>query len=479
MPRGMSIVLAVTLLITTLIGSGQMSESTVEAADAYSIVYSSQPNWSNPIQLHGGKVSGTIYPFLAPATNVQQVVFRLDGVVVQTENNAPYDFAGGSPSKANPWDTKRVSDGTHTIRATVTRNDGSKTDVQATFTVANSTSAPSPTPTPTPAPPTSGDQAGKLCSEATHNSYTATGPDGRQYPTWHPKVDKATGCYFGHEHGNDPASVAPGFQPLYGHVNHHHGMDESHHGFKTYAFSDGSQNIEWIISHHQGTTTRNALCGRHHAVNVVAYRDGVKMADLSLMGDFGTSRFADTNNYMKPPECANQGQIKSQGLRRIPESRPGDEDGYTPYILNGSFAALGLRMNANFLTTDGRTGCENTTCAELHVNEDNTGSRRRFQVLGNGVSINQVVKTTNSGNFCTDGSGTKTQSCDSAGAVHQYINPGFSTDLRVARHDRDGAKRNGMWYFNGENGPMGAAVDNGKYQGADPLLPLNQFHGAN
>ena len=43
------------------------------------------------------------------------------------------------------------------------------------------------------------------CSADVHDSYMAVGPDGLRYPTWHPPVDPATGCTFGHEHGRDPS----------------------------------------------------------------------------------------------------------------------------------------------------------------------------------------------------------------------------------------------------------------------------------
>lgn len=43
------------------------------------------------------------------------------------------------------------------------------------------------------------------CSRATHDLYWVYGPDGKVYPTYHPPVDPATGCRFGHEHGRDPA----------------------------------------------------------------------------------------------------------------------------------------------------------------------------------------------------------------------------------------------------------------------------------
>jgi hypothetical protein len=42
------------------------------------------------------------------------------------------------------------------------------------------------------------------CTAEIHNSYSVVGPDGKLYPTWHPPIDPATGCHFGHEHGRDP-----------------------------------------------------------------------------------------------------------------------------------------------------------------------------------------------------------------------------------------------------------------------------------
>lgn len=41
------------------------------------------------------------------------------------------------------------------------------------------------------------------CSREVHARYWTYGPDGKVYPTWHPPRD-ASGCAFGHEHGDDP-----------------------------------------------------------------------------------------------------------------------------------------------------------------------------------------------------------------------------------------------------------------------------------
>lgn len=46
------------------------------------------------------------------------------------------------------------------------------------------------------------------CTREDHNRFSVVGPDRLLYPTWHPPVDPATGCTFGHEHGRDPRGSA-------------------------------------------------------------------------------------------------------------------------------------------------------------------------------------------------------------------------------------------------------------------------------
>lgn len=43
------------------------------------------------------------------------------------------------------------------------------------------------------------------CAKGAHDGYSTVGPDGLEYPTWHPAVDPGSGCTFGHEHGRDPS----------------------------------------------------------------------------------------------------------------------------------------------------------------------------------------------------------------------------------------------------------------------------------
>lgn len=63
------------------------------------------------------------------------------------------------------------------------------------------------------------------CSKDVHDSYYVIGPDGKKYPTWHPPRDPATGCWFGHEHGDNPAGSA-----LWSELKRHFAWDANNNG---------------------------------------------------------------------------------------------------------------------------------------------------------------------------------------------------------------------------------------------------------
>ncbi|HEX6385083.1 MAG TPA: kelch repeat-containing protein, partial [Anaerolineae bacterium] len=96
----------------------------------YTLLVSFSSNRANPVTLAGMTVSGHIYVFTSPDTNdIKRVRFFLDdpnmtGKPRQIENNAPYDFAGGTFSTANPFRTTTVADGSHTITAEVILQNG-------------------------------------------------------------------------------------------------------------------------------------------------------------------------------------------------------------------------------------------------------------------------------------------------------------------------------------------------------------------
>jgi hypothetical protein len=108
----------------------------------YTLLVSSSADRSNPSPLAGKTVSGIMYAFTSPDSGVYRVRFYLDdpnmsGTPRRTESTAPYDFAGGTVSTANPFDTRTLSNGSHTITAAVDKTGGGTEVVHATFTVAN------------------------------------------------------------------------------------------------------------------------------------------------------------------------------------------------------------------------------------------------------------------------------------------------------------------------------------------------------
>src|SRR5215207_6562135 len=113
----------------------------------YTLMVSSSSNRSNPALLASKSVAGKIYVFTTPDIGVDRVRFYLDdstmsGTPRKLEGNAPFDFAGGTVSTANPFDTTSVPDGSHTITAAVVLTTGGTDVVHAAFTVANNSGTP-------------------------------------------------------------------------------------------------------------------------------------------------------------------------------------------------------------------------------------------------------------------------------------------------------------------------------------------------
>jgi hypothetical protein len=118
--------------------------ATVRAAGstAFELLASTSSTRSSPVPLAGRVVSGNIFVFVGDAPGISQVRFWLDqpamtGAPRKVESGAPWDFAGTATNgSAKKFDTRKVSNGSHTITAEVTAN-GQVTVIHATFTVAN------------------------------------------------------------------------------------------------------------------------------------------------------------------------------------------------------------------------------------------------------------------------------------------------------------------------------------------------------
>lgn len=194
------------------------------------------------------------------------------------------------------------------------------------------------------------------CTTALHDSYTATGPDGEQYPTWHPTTvtDPDTGelCTFGHEHGDDPATsdivdwamdrrggdadgltfgFAAHMSTLGEGSAHRH---EDHYGHKVFVLNDVSMvrddrggsvtdaageavTCGHLIHVHQGTHSADALSNNQHEVLYATQcTDGTEIVLNALTG------FGDANEYTA--SC--DGRTVTTGGSELPEGTGGGRE---------------------------------------------------------------------------------------------------------------------------------------------------------
>ena len=117
---------------------------------------SANPNRAGSVSLSGAAIDGNAYIYLPSDPAITKVEFWLDnpamtGAPRQTEKEGPFDFAGGSATVANPFNTGTVADGPHVISARVTTSDGHVEVLEVNFTVG---SAPVTEPPPPAQPAT-------------------------------------------------------------------------------------------------------------------------------------------------------------------------------------------------------------------------------------------------------------------------------------------------------------------------------------
>lgn len=134
--KSLSFILIAATLIVSSFASSYVS--------AFELNVSTNANRSNAALLAGAEVQGNAYIFITPETNIKQARFYLDATnttasPTQTENQAPYDFAGTNPdSSAIAFDTTTLNDGSHFIFASITLSDNSIITFQSNFSVNNS-----------------------------------------------------------------------------------------------------------------------------------------------------------------------------------------------------------------------------------------------------------------------------------------------------------------------------------------------------
>ena len=183
------------------------------------------------------------------------------------------------------------------------------------------------------------------CSPEIHNRYATVGPDELRYPTWHPPVDPATGCTFGHEHGRDPcgSDLYESVGPIpFGYANSQlevadplNPRNEDHVGHKVewendirLDFEDGLGGIievrcDVLAKLHQGTHSKDAFTNNvHELVYHIRCTDRTEM-HVTMLTAIGTpGEFVASCNRSRvvtvgPATPANS--PRGGGLRAIPD----------------------------------------------------------------------------------------------------------------------------------------------------------------
>jgi hypothetical protein len=218
-----------------------------------------------------------------------------------------YCFEAGAPPTATP------------APPTATATPAPPTSTATPFSTP--TAIPPPPPTATPGPPplflagstmwSPNANLGDTCTQAQHNSYVVTGPDGKTYATWHPPTGPG-GCTFGHEHGEDPStSVSNSAPPAFGYAAEQMGMIEPHTGFKVDIVNQGDIIANDLgdnqVAHmstrtvfHMGTSGVSRYSQQMHSVQVDSVWPDGKYVHVHIMADTGP---VEQNGTTNPALC--------------------------------------------------------------------------------------------------------------------------------------------------------------------------------
>jgi hypothetical protein len=269
------------------------------------------------------------------------------------------------------------------------------------------------------------------CPVSLHDQWTT--PDG--YRTWHPQIDPVYWCYYGHEHGSDPALLDDD-QPRFEYVALKMGGTEGHVGFKVYVMNttDGLYRVR--IVHHFGTSGLGRVCARFHTFEMRVRRisDGALMADLRYMADYGRAiANTDPNGNgpaFTPNACPTQAQdaiadgstrariipVATNLIRYEPWRGGPHEQGFL--VQSGIWTGT---ISPN--TPDGIAVCADMNCNTAVMYPDMSGTERFITDDANfGVHYVGTMPET----FCTDPMGMAVIGCEQPEAIQQFIAPGFS-----------------------------------------------------
>lgn len=307
-------------------------------------------------------------------------------------------------------------------------------------------------------------QPNQACPTWLFNAWRAVGPDGAEYPGWHPQIDPVYWCYYGYEHNSDPSLV--GYKASFTYTaNRFNNQEEPIEGFKGFAIRNGD--LGWYINIHSETSTEARVCARFHTVVVTAYnwQTKEKLAELAYKGDFGASKVNEGSNPFFNISCKDprDGQMKTQeqiaqetkASKRIREatSNSGYEQwdgGLNKALMEFSGVGMGIDIQ-NPATT-----CANIQCSSVIANGGSSSTRRTIHFSKATIKYDAAKDASDNksgdGYFYTDPYGVATITPDAGGqvpstAIKQFIKPGLNISLNGGFETEDAWR--GLYVPNG------------------------------
>jgi len=306
-------------------------------------------------------------------------------------------------------------------------------------------------------------QPNSTCPDWLENAWTVkqvygvTAPDGQDYKTWHPQIDPIYWCYYGHEHGSDPALV--GYKPAFEYVaKRFNDQPELHVGFKGFAIRDEGANQGWYINIHSETGVQSRACAQFHTVVIAVtnLKTGELLAELAYKGDFGATISNRDNNppvnltctSVKTGQPVTQVQLQAQtdSSKNLRVSSNGQDPGGYENWHGGGNKALGMSFwgdknpTGRALNIDIRnpaTFCADTTC-NLVKSTGSVADERTVFISNLRIRYTDAIAALDKadgqqdGYFWTDLYGEALpagKNPGDPGTIRQYLKPGFDSGV--------------------------------------------------
>ena len=176
----------VVLAVSIALALSALGIDSASASTRSQLAVSLNPDRSSAARLNGSTVKGKIYVFVRSSKTLKKVDFYLDSPrrtkqpPAKTDKQTPFDLAGtAADGTARAFDTSKLADGSHTIRAVMTSRDGTTSTRRGHFKVHNGGVKPTLSPSPTsttnaPAPAATGPAATTTAPAATTTATTTT-----------------------------------------------------------------------------------------------------------------------------------------------------------------------------------------------------------------------------------------------------------------------------------------------------------------